>query len=241
MASYDTNPYRAAMLASALRDPDKSQNTAPSGGSMPIVGRGLGGLGNMGSGGGYSQPNNSQQQSSNPISPQSANNIMKYVKGLQGGGATAAAGEQAMPAMMAGGGSDLGSMGLMQGSVSFPGAEAASAGAGSGGGGFMSGLSNLFGGGGGASAGGGAASSGGGLAALAALSYLGDKEMNESKGSIINADKLNNAGTIGDSGIGIRFGDFANGFNPATWLSDPKKAGKALVNAFTFGIGDKLF
>lgn len=93
-------------------------------------------------------------------------------------------------------------------------------------------------GGGGAGAGAGA---GAGLGALAALSYLGDKEMNENKGSWINTDKLNNAGTIGGSGIGLRFGDFGNGFNPATWLSDPKKAGKGLVNAFTFGLADKVF
>jgi hypothetical protein len=94
----------------------------------------------------------------------------------------------------------------------------------------------------GASSGSGAAAGGlGGIAGLAALGYLGDKEMNENKGSIINADKLNNAGTLGGSGIGIRFGDFANGFNPATWLSDPKKAGKGLVNGFTFGLADKVF
>jgi hypothetical protein len=82
---------------------------------------------------------------------------------------------------------------------------------------------------------------GGMLAGLAALGYLGDKEMNENKGSIINADKLNDAGSIGNSGIGLRAGDLVNGFNPATWLSDPKKAGKGLINAFTFGLGDKFF
>jgi hypothetical protein len=108
-------------------------------------------------------------------------------------------------------------------------------------------LGGMLGGGGGAAGGsaggglgGGAAAGGGMLAGLAALSYLGDKEMNENKGSIINADKLNDAGTIGGSGIGIRFGDFANAFNPATWLSDPKKAGKGIVNAFTLGFLDKF-
>lgn len=119
------------------------------------------------------------------------------------------------------------------------------------GGGFMSGIkggiSNLFGGGpsgaGGGSAGaggGGMMSNAGGLGALALASWLGDKEMNENKGSIINADKLNRAGTLGKSGIGLRFGDFANGFNPATWMSDPKKAAKGLGNAFTFGLLDKV-
>lgn len=79
----------------------------------------------------------------------------------------------------------------------------------------------------------------GGLGALAGLSYLGDKEMNESKSSVINTDKLNNAGTIGKSGIGLRGGDLVNGFNPATWVSDPGKAGKGLVNVFTLGLLNK--
>lgn len=79
----------------------------------------------------------------------------------------------------------------------------------------------------------------GGLGALAGLSYLGDKEMNESKGSAINADKINDIGTIGKSGIGLRGGDLVNGFNPATWVSDPGKAAKGLVNVFTLGFLNK--
>jgi len=236
----NSNPYASMMMANALRNRQPAQY--PQGGGT--VGNGMGGLGQYGASAGLQQPQNQQQQSSNPISPQTANNMMKYAMSLKGGGATGAAGQAAMPAMMQGGGSSLGAMGLQQGSVSFPGAAAASGGggAGAGGGGFMSGLSSMFGGGGGAAggAGGGAASSAGGLGALAALAYLGDKEMNESKGSIINADKLNNMGTVGGSGIGLRFGDFANGFNPATWLSDPKKAAKGLGNAFTFGLLDKV-
>lgn len=98
-------------------------------------------------------------------------------------------------------------------------------------------------GGGGAAAGSGAGSglagTAGGLAGLAALSYLGDKEMNENKGSMINADKLNSMGSV--NGIGLRFGDLANGFNPATWLSDPSKAAKGLGNFFTLGFLDKIF
>lgn len=94
--------------------------------------------------------------------------------------------------------------------------------------------------GGAASAGGSGLTSGlGGLGALAGLSYLGDKEMNESKSSIINADKINDMGTIGKSGIGLRGGDLVNGFNPATWVSDPGKAGKGLVNVFTLGLLNK--
>jgi len=94
---------------------------------------------------------------------------------------------------------------------------------------------------GGSTAGAGLMGSAGMLGGLAALGYLGDKEMNENKGSIINADKLNDAGSIGNSGIGFRMGDFANGFNPATWLSDPKKGANGLLNGFTLGFWDKIF
>jgi hypothetical protein len=134
-----------------------------------------------------------------------------------------------MSAMEAGGGSSLGSMGLMSSApaVSYPGATAAGGSAG--------------GAGAGGSASSGAMGSAGGLAGLAALGYLADKEMNGSKDSFINTDKLNNSGSIGGSGIGLRFGDFANGFNPATWARNPKQGAKSLVNAFTFGLGDKFF
>ncbi len=188
--------------------------------------------------GGYAPQQNSGQnsQQQNPLQTGlDAYNKYKDASKLMGGSAPAAftgATPAAMSAMSAGGGSSLGSMGLMSSApaVSFPGAAAA--------GGSAAGA-----GGGGAAASGasGAMSSAGPFAALAAAGYLADKEMNESEGSFINADKLNDAGSIGNSGIGLRFGDFANGFNPATWLSDPKKAGKGLVNAFTFGLGDKFF
>jgi hypothetical protein len=88
---------------------------------------------------------------------------------------------------------------------------------------------------------GGFASSAGPLAALAAAAYGTDQLMNE-KGSDkwYSAEKLNDLGTfnVGGKDIGLRGGDFANGINPATWLSDPNKAQKGLLNAFTFGIFD---
>lgn len=183
--------------------------------------------------GGYQPQQQQQNQQQNPLQTgMDAYNKYKDVSKLMGGsntGAFAGATPATMSAMGAGGGSSLGSMGLMSSAapVSFPGAAAAGGGA--------------TGAGTGGAAAGGAMGAGGMLAGLAALSYLGDKEMNENKGSIINADKLNDAGSIGNSGIGLRFGDFANGFNPATWVSDPKKAGKGLINAFTFGLGDKFF
>lgn len=178
--------------------------------------------------GGFAQPQNNSQnpQQQNPL--QTGLDAYNKYKMLGSGttGAFAGATPATMSAMGAGGGSSLGSMGLVSSApaVSFPGAAAA----------------------GGSTGGAGAGASGalgaaGGLAGLAALGYLGDKEMNENKGSIINADKLNDMGSIGNSGIGFRAGDLVNGFNPATWLSDPKKAGKGLVNAFTFGLGDKFF
>lgn len=183
--------------------------------------------------GGYApqQQNQQQGQQQNPLQTgMDAYNKYKDVNKLLSTGSTAGGFTGATPATMsamsAGGGSSLGSMGLMSSApaASFPGAASAGGGAASGGAG---------------AAGGSGAAAGGGLAALAALSYLGDKEMNESKGSFINADKLNNAGTIGKSGIGFRMGDLANGFNPGTWLSDPSKAGKGLVNVFTLGFLDK--
>ena len=91
----------------------------------------------------------------------------------------------------------------------------------------------------GGAAGGGGAAAAGGLGALAAGAFLVDKEMNESKGSMINADKINKMGSV--NGIGLRFGDLANGFNPGTWVSDPKKAAKGLGNFFTLGFLDKIF
>jgi hypothetical protein len=234
---YTIDPSMATRMAAQLRQ----EPTYPTGGGT---------VGNRSVAFNANQPiDNSasmgqQSGGQSQISPQTAQNMMKMAQQLRyGGGATQAAGQAAMPAMSAGGGSSLGSMGLQQGAVNFPGAASAGGGTGAGGGGFMSKLGGMFGGGGGgggAGAGGGMMSNAGGLGALAALSYLGDKEMNESKGSFINADKLNKVGTVGKSGIGLRFGDFANGFNPATWLSDPKKAAKGLGNAFTFGLLDKV-
>lgn len=181
--------------------------------------------------GGYSQPQQVQQPdyATNALNLASKYNqvsnggLNRMVAGGGGGATFAGATPATMSAMGAGGGSSLGSMGLMGGgsAVSFPGASTAASTGGAGGAGALG--------------------AGGMLAGLAGLSYLGDKEMNENKGSIINADKLNNAGTIGGSGIGFRAGDLVNGFNPATWLSDPKKAGKGLANAFTFGLADKVF
>lgn len=216
--AYGDSPFSRLAMAQALRQRDPNA-TAPSGGGGGTVGRGMGGLANA------QQPMVQQNQNSqNPIDAQSAQNMMKYFQALKyGGGPTAAAGQSAMPAMMAGGDSSLGAMGLQQGAVNFPGAAPV----GGGGGAAGAGGAGMFG-------------TGGMLAGLAALSHLTDKEMNESRGSIINADKLNNMGTIGDSGIGLRGGDLVNGFNPATWLSDPKKAAKGLGNAFTFGLLDKI-
>ena len=88
-------------------------------------------------------------------------------------------------------------------------------------------------------AGGSMAGPAGALAGLALASYGVDKEMNENSGSMINADKLNSLGSY--NGLGLRAGDLANGLNPATWASDPKKAGKGLANALTLGALDKFF
>jgi len=217
MAYGGESPYKTAAMAAALRQQPAA--IYPQGGGV-VGGNAMGGF-NADSGTG-NQVSQQGQQSSNPISPQTANNLMKYAASLKGGGATAAAGEAAMPAMSAGGGSSLGTIGLQQGAVNFPGAASAA------------------GGGGGSAAGGmsGALGSAGGIAGLAALAFLGDKEMNESKNSPISTDKLN---SLSYKGIGLRGGDLVNGFNPATWLSDPKKAAKGLANAFTFGIADKIF
>lgn len=178
--------------------------------------------------GGFQAPQNQQQnpQQQNPL--QTGLDAYNKYKMLAGSEATAGPFAGATPATMsamgAGGGSSLGTMGLGSSApaVSFPGA-ASTGGASTGAGGAM----------------GGAMGAAGGLAGLGALAYLGDKEMNENKGSFINADKLNNAGTIGNSGVGFRMGDLANGFNPATWVSDPGKAGKGLVNVFTLGFLNK--
>jgi hypothetical protein len=68
-----------------------------------------------------------------------------------------------------------------------------------------------------------------------------DDLLNESdKDKWYNADKINSYGTfnVGGKDVGLRGGDFINGINPATWLSDPNKAQKGLLNAFTLGIFD---
>lgn len=222
MAAYGNSPFAQMAMAQALRQ-QPQQMQLPQGGGT-VGGGAMGGFGaDSGTG---NQVQQQGQQSSNPISPQSANNMMKYMNALRyGGGATQAAGQAAMPAMSAGGGSSLGTMGLQQGAVSFPGAASV--------GGGSSGASSAV--GGGLSGGLGAA---GGVAGLAALAFLGDKEMNESKNSPISTDKLN---SLSYKGIGLRGGDLINGFNPATWASDPKKAAKGLANAFTFGLADKIF
>lgn len=204
-----------------------------------VIGSG-GSNGVFGPTGGFAQPQNQQQnqQQQNPLQTGlDAYNKYKDASKLFGSGAQAFSGATpaTMSAMGTGGGSSLGSMGLMSSApaVSYPGAAAVGSGAtgaGAGGAGATGGAGGL---------GAGGAGAGGMMAALAALGYLGDKEMNESKGSMINADKINNMFTIGDSGIGFRGGDLVNGFNPATWLSDPMKAGKGLVNVFTLGFLDK--
>lgn len=217
MAAFDGGIFGRAAVADALRR-NQGSTFSPGGGGGTVPGGAMGGFQAA------PQPSVQRDQSqSNPISPQTANNLMKYMQGLRyGGGATAAAGEAAMPAMSAGGGSSLGSMGLMQAPVSFPGAAAGGGGGGAAGGAGFGGFG-----------------AGGMLAGLAALSHLTDKEMNESESSIINADKLNDMGSV--NGIGLRAGDLANGFNPATWLSDPKKAAKGLGNALTLGLMGKIF
>lgn len=170
------------------------------------------------------------QQQQDPMSSSLQTGINAYDKArtmgkMLGGssGSFAGASPATMSAMGSGGGSSLGSMGLMSSApaVSYPGAASvggSTVGAGAGAGGAM-----------------GAA---GGVAGLAALGHIVDKEMNENKGSMINADKINKMGSV--NGIGLRFGDLANGFNPATWMSDPKKAAKGLGNFFTLGFLDKL-
>lgn len=184
-----------------------------------------------------------QQQQQQQIDPQV---VMKLVQQFRGG--SAAGGESTGLLSQGSGSAGLGGSGLI-GSASGATAAASNGGASYGLGGSLVGGSGTVGGstfaaGSGAGSGSAAGGSGlmgslGGLSALAGLSYLGDKEMNESKGSIINADKLNDMGTIGDTGIGLRGGDLVNGFNPATWVSDPGKAAKGLVNVFTLGFLDK--
>ncbi len=114
------------------------------------------------------------------------------------------------------------------------------------GGGFGNAMSSIFGGGGGAGS-----STGGGMggAMSAAGPIIGavlgglkvDDLLNESgKDKWYSAGKLNDLGTvnIGGKDMGFRVGDFANGIDPATWLSDPKKGATGLLNAFTFGLFD---
>lgn len=184
-----------------------------------------------------------QQQQQQQIDPQV---VMKLVQQFRGG--STGGGESAGLLSQGSGSAGLGGSGLI-GSASGATSAASSGGASYGLGGSLVGGSGTVGGstfaagsgaGGGSAAGGGGLMGGlGGLGALAGLSYLGDKEMNESEGSSINADKINDMGTIGDTGIGLRGGDLVNGFNPATWVSDPGKAAKGLVNVFTLGFLDK--
>jgi len=224
MAAYGNGIFGRSAVAAALRQP----NQPPAGGGT-VQGNAMGGLrADSGTGDQVSQMG---QQYSNPIDMNTASNIAKYLRGAQGAGSVTGA-EIGNAANVYG--PEVAKMG---GNVAM-GADGASVG----GGGFMGKLGSLFGGGGGSAggAGSGALGAGGGLAGLAALSFLGDKEMNENPNSMINADKLNDMGTIGSSGIGLRAGDFANAFNPATWVSDPKKGAKAMGNAFTFGLLDKI-
>lgn len=226
----DMMALAAQLRATRQAEQDKRTQMSQQGGAATTPG------GTVGSGmfqtGGYApQQNNGQQSQQNPLQTGlDAYNKYRDVSKLTSGGASGAfagATPATMSAMSAGGGSSLGSMGLMSSApaVSFPGAASASAGAGSG--------ATA----GGAAAGGGAMAAGG-LGALGALAYLGDKEMNESKNSPINAEKLNKMGSV--NGIGFRGGDLVNGFNPGTWLSDPKKAAKGLGNFFTLGFLDKI-
>ncbi len=130
----------------------------------------------------------------------------------------------------AAGGSTAGGVGALGGTTSSAGLGS-TFGAGSGG--------AAAGGGGTAAAGGtGALGAGGMLAGLAALGYLGDKEINQSDNSMISKDKLN---SLSVDGIGLRFGDLVNGFNPATWIRSPKEGAKGLGNFFTLGFLDKIF
>lgn len=217
-------------LIAQLRQGNQMNKPIQNSQGIPTGGGVIGAPSQFGGGGLMDVSQSSNQQQMNPTSSildaaklynNASGGKLTSMFGLGTGGATGAAGSAAMPAMAAGGGSSLGSMGLISSAapVSFPGATAA--------------------GGGGATAGGaGLAGAGGMLAGLGALAYLGDKEMNESEGSIINADKLNDMGSY--KGIGFRAGDLVNGFNPATWVSDPKKAAKGLGNFFTLGFLDKL-
>lgn len=194
----------------------------------------------------YSNQFPAQQQGgqSQQLDPQTLMKLMEQFKSGQGSN-----GNSGFSGFLSSGsGQGLGGSGLI-GSAGGATSSAANGGASYGLGGSLVGGSGTVGGstfaagsgtGGSASAGGSSLASGlGGLGALAGLSYLGDKEMNESKGSFINADKINDMGTIGKSGIGLRGGDLVNGFNPATWVSDPGKAAKGLVNVFTLGFLDK--
>ncbi len=110
--------------------------------------------------------------------------------------------------------------------------------------GWMDSISSMFGGGGSSAAGSGMGSmmSAAGPIIGAVLGGLKvDDMLNESgKDKWYSADKLNDLGTIniGGKDMGFRVGDFANGINPATWLSDPKKGATGLLNAFTFGLFD---
>lgn len=217
-------------LAAQLRATRQAENAArmsqsQQGGAATSSG-GMVGQGSRTGGFQPMQTSQPQQQQQNPLQTGlDAYNKYKSAGNLMGGGSPFAGATPAtMGAMSSGGGSSLGSMGLMSSAapVSFPGAAASGGSAGAGG-----------------AAAGGLGGALGGLGGLAALGYLGDKEMNENKGSFINADKLNNMGSV--NGIGFRGGDLVNGFNPATWLSDPKKAAKGLGNFFTLGFLDKIF
>lgn len=217
------------LRATRQAEQQKNDQQVQSGGAAMTNG-GIVGQGNtMFQSGGYAPQTQNQQPQQNPLQT-GLDAYNKYKMASTAAptvftGATPAT----MSAMEAGGGSSLGSMGLMSSApaVSYPGATAAAGGSSAAGGGT-------------AAAGGstGALGAGGMLAGLAALGYLGDKEMNKSKNSPINAEKINKMGSV--NGIGLRFGDLVNGFNPATWIRNPKEGAKGLGNFFTLGFLDKI-
>lgn len=192
----------------------------------------------------YGSGDMQQQQNQQSIDPQVVAKLMQQFMGSSGSsGASSSLLSQGSGSAGLGGSGLIGSAGGATSAASSGGASYGLGGSLVGGSGTVGGStfagSSAGGAAGGAAGGGGVAAGLGGLGALAGLSFLGDKEMNESKGSPINAEKINDIGTIGDTGIGLRGGDLVNGFNPATWVSDPGKAAKGLVNVFTLGFLNK--
>lgn len=188
----------------------------------------------------YSNQFPAEQQKKNSIDPQVVAKLLQQFMGSPGSdGATSGLLSQGSGSTGLGGSGLIGGAGGAMSAADTGGASYGLGGSLVGGSGEVGGSTFASGAGSGSAAGGGLMSGLGGLGALAGLSYLGDKEMNESKNSPINADKLNNMGTIGKSGIGFRGGDLVNGFNPGTWVSDPGKAAKGLVNVFTLGFLNK--